>query len=770
MVKNSKAKSRLDKFYHLAKEHGFRSRAAFKLIQLNKKYNFFSECRTVLDLCAAPGGWMQVAAKHVPISSLIIGVDLIPIRPIRGTQSIVGDITSEKCTRLIEKTSKSQLFDIVLNDGSPNVGGAWHSESLSQAMLVLDALKLATKFLAPNGWFITKVFRSKDYNALLYVCNQLFGKVEATKPTASRNSSAEIFLVCWGYKAPECVDPKLLDARHVLQDFSDASGGKIRGPLVLQKKQPKKLQRRFREGYETNASTTFKSASIVEFINAQDPVEVLGLYTQFHFNPMDSELDQYLKQILNHPKTTPMIKELCQDLLILGRKEFKMLLKWRSSMSKELKQESKCEQEPPKESLEDDPESRMMKELSEIQDRLHQKAKKKEKKLRAMKKHAKQRLVQFQQSEGITDQIVDEKLFSLDDQNLSQISSTNSEEEYVEQEDDDESNDEKSKDERTVDPDVYEASYLEESYERFLRRRGQPMTETPQLKRRLRLDDSHGALANVDDEELEIQEVDLPQSTSQAITSQWFDQDIFQSMELDSAPQESAEEPHESIEEAEASQENEEEDEEEEEFEIVKGQESDSEILAMARKLLHRKEKENLTDAAYSRFVFHDTNLPKWFEHDNDIYNRPQRMVTREEIEAEKEMLRAMSCRPIKKIAEAKSRKAKRMAQRMKQAMKRAEGISNQEELSHGTKMRQITKMMNQARKKENGRFVSKDKFKKLGRSKQIKIQNRMPRLDKRLKSDKRQRGIGRGGKNRKIFKQKKSLAKQKYKQRHNAK
>lgn len=100
---------------------------------------------------------MQVAAKHVPVSSLIIGVDLIPIRPIRGTQSIVADITTEKCTKLIEKTSKSQLFDIVLNDGAPNVGGAWHSESLSQAILVLDALKLATKFLAPNGWFITKV-------------------------------------------------------------------------------------------------------------------------------------------------------------------------------------------------------------------------------------------------------------------------------------------------------------------------------------------------------------------------------------------------------------------------------------------------------------------------------------------------------------------------------------------------------------------------------------------------------------------------------------
>lgn len=86
-----------------------------------------------------------------------------------------------------------------------------------QSALVLESLRLATDVLAPKGAFITKVFRSKDYNALLYALNQLFEKVEATKPSASRNTSAEIFVVCLGYKAPAKIDPRLLDPRHLFQ-------------------------------------------------------------------------------------------------------------------------------------------------------------------------------------------------------------------------------------------------------------------------------------------------------------------------------------------------------------------------------------------------------------------------------------------------------------------------------------------------------------------------------------------------------------------------
>jgi AdoMet-dependent rRNA methyltransferase SPB1 len=129
----------------------YRSRAAFKLIQLNKRHGFLNDARAVLDLCAAPGGWLQVCAKNLPLSARIIGVDLEPIKPTRGVKTIVDDITTQRCRERLRKESEGSLFDVVLHDGAPNVGGTFASEMYTQSALVLDACKLACEFLRPGA-------------------------------------------------------------------------------------------------------------------------------------------------------------------------------------------------------------------------------------------------------------------------------------------------------------------------------------------------------------------------------------------------------------------------------------------------------------------------------------------------------------------------------------------------------------------------------------------------------------------------------------------
>jgi AdoMet-dependent rRNA methyltransferase SPB1 len=258
----------------------------------------------------------------MPAGSLIVGVDLSPIKAIPRVITFQSDITTDKCRATIRSHFKHLKADTVLHDGAPNVGTAWVQDAFSQAELVLQSMKLATEFLKEGGTFVTKVFRSKDYNPLLWVFKQLFTSVEATKPPSSRNVSAEIFVVCRGYKAPKHLDPKFLDSRHVFAELADPTPNNEAKVFNPEKK------RRRREGYEEGDYTQHKEISVTEFINTTDPIAILGSYHKLSFEQSPTG-DLALATLERLEETTDEIRTCCEDLRVLGKKEFRNLLKWR---------------------------------------------------------------------------------------------------------------------------------------------------------------------------------------------------------------------------------------------------------------------------------------------------------------------------------------------------------------------------------------------------------------------------------------------------------
>jgi len=289
MANKKTYKGRLDKFYWLAKQQGFNSRAAFKLIQMNKKFKFLEKKKCLVDLCASPGGWTQVALRYMPIESLVIAVDLIKMNPIDGCQIILGDITTKKCEMAVRKYLANCRVEIVLNDGAPNVGSSWSKDAYKQCELGLYALKLGIKIMKKGSLFITKVFHSQDYNAFLWICEQFFQKVVAFKPIASRMSSAETYFICQNFLAPTKIDSRLLDPSFVFNDIEN----KITIDIFNRKCNKKK-----NKGYETGLRVFHKECPILDFIKSERPIEMLGKYNKFIFSKTekDFEDDDEIKQ------------------------------------------------------------------------------------------------------------------------------------------------------------------------------------------------------------------------------------------------------------------------------------------------------------------------------------------------------------------------------------------------------------------------------------------------------------------------------------------
>jgi len=204
-------------------------------------------------------------------------------------------------------------------------------------------LKLATEFLAKGGTFVTKVFRSKDYNKLLWVFQQLFRKVEATKPPSSRNVSAEIFVVCRDFIAPKKIDPRILDPKAVFSDVGAEEQKKMTDIFKPEKKH------RHRDGYEDGDYTMHKKLDVMEFVRSQDPITTLGSYNQFTWDSEEA------KELLKRDITTEDVKVNTEDLKVLGKSDFKTLLKWRATLREEYKMDKKEEEKAKAALIEEEP-------------------------------------------------------------------------------------------------------------------------------------------------------------------------------------------------------------------------------------------------------------------------------------------------------------------------------------------------------------------------------------------------------------------------------
>ncbi len=189
MAKSSKRWLRrhvTDPYVRAARREGYRSRAAFKLLELDNKESILRASQTVVDLGAAPGGWSQVAAQKVGPGGRVIAIDLVPIAPISGVTALQGDFRS-----LAPETSA----DVVLSDLSPNLSGIADVDQARWLELAAGALQLCRKMLKPDGVFVVKAFQGEAFEALLKQLRETFAKVKVVKPPASRGESAETYVV-----------------------------------------------------------------------------------------------------------------------------------------------------------------------------------------------------------------------------------------------------------------------------------------------------------------------------------------------------------------------------------------------------------------------------------------------------------------------------------------------------------------------------------------------------------------------------------------------
>ena len=189
-----------DAYVRRAKEEGYRSRASFKLLEIQEQDKLIRQGMTVVDLGAAPGGWSQVAANLAGEKGQVIASDILPIDSLPGVEFLQGDFTEDAVLARLIGLLKDEQADLVISDMAPNMSGM-RDIDLPRVMYLAElALDLASTVLKPGGSFLVKVFHGEGYEDLQKVLKIRFSSVKVRKPKASRARSSEIYLLAAGFR------------------------------------------------------------------------------------------------------------------------------------------------------------------------------------------------------------------------------------------------------------------------------------------------------------------------------------------------------------------------------------------------------------------------------------------------------------------------------------------------------------------------------------------------------------------------------------------
>ena len=184
-----------DPYVQQAQREGYRSRACYKLLEIQERDRLIRPGMTVLDLGSAPGGWSQVAVALVGHSGRVIASDILPMDTLAGVEFIEGDFTSDEVFRQILDALGDSPVDLVISDMAPNMSGVSAVDQPRSIYLVELALDMARQVLAPGGAFVSKVFQGEGFDELFRGARDSFAKVLTRKPKASRPRSREVYLV-----------------------------------------------------------------------------------------------------------------------------------------------------------------------------------------------------------------------------------------------------------------------------------------------------------------------------------------------------------------------------------------------------------------------------------------------------------------------------------------------------------------------------------------------------------------------------------------------